>query len=83
MTTIVRVFMSGRRQALLLPARLRLRAKEFGVEQIGNGLWLHPQTSPEPDMGRWLQQFYARTEPLPENFLADRQDVAPQERDWS
>jgi antitoxin VapB len=33
-------------------------------------------------MGRWLQQFYASTEPLPEDFLADRQDAAPQERDW-
>ena len=82
MTIIARVFMSGRSQALRLPARLRLQAKEVRVEQVGNGLWLHPETPPEQDMGRWLQQFYDSTEPLPEDFLADRQDEVPQERDW-
>lgn len=82
MTITARVFMSGRSQALRLPARLRLQAKEVRVEQIGNDLWLHPETPSEQDMGRWLQQFYASTEPLPEDFLVDRQDAAPQERDW-
>jgi antitoxin VapB len=82
MAITARVFMSGRSQALRLPARLRLQAKEVRVEQIGNDLWLHPETPAEQDMGRWLQQFYASTEPLPEDFLADRQDAAPQERDW-
>lgn len=82
MTITARVFMSGRSQALRLPARLRLQAKEVRVEQIGNDLWLHPETPSAQDMGRWLQQFYASTEPLPEDFLADRQDAAPQERDW-
>ena len=82
MAITARVFMSGRSQALRLPARLRLQAKEVRVEQIGNDLWLHPETPAEQDMGRWLEQFYASTEPLPEDFLADRQDAAPQERDW-
>ena len=82
MAITARVFMSGRSQALRLPARLRLQAKEVRVEQIGNDLWLHPETPAEQDMGRWLQQFYVSTEPLPEDFLADRQDAAPQERDW-
>ncbi|MEI7785922.1 MAG: AbrB family transcriptional regulator [Betaproteobacteria bacterium] len=82
MAITARVFMSGRSQALRLPARLRLQAKEVRVEQIGNDLWLHPETPAEQDMGRWLQQFYTSTEPLPEDFLADRQDAAPQERDW-
>jgi len=34
-------------------------------------------------MGLWLQQFYADTEPLPADFLADRQDAPAQERDWT
>ncbi|MEN9904801.1 MAG: hypothetical protein RLZZ555_1366 [Pseudomonadota bacterium] len=83
MTITARVFMSGRSQALRLPAKLRLQAKEVRVEQIGNDLWLHPETPIEHDMGRWLQSFYASTEPLPADFLANRQDAPAQERDWS
>lgn len=83
MSTTIRVFMSGRSQALRLPAKLRLNATEVRVEQIGNDLWLHPELSVEHDMGRWLQSFYATTEPLPADFLADRKDEPAQERDWS
>jgi antitoxin VapB len=83
MSTKAKVFMSGRSQALRLPARLKLSAKEVHIEQIGTDLWLHPVTPPEQDMGRWLQHFYATTEPLPSGFLSDRQDSLPQERDWS
>lgn len=83
MTITARVFMSGRSQALRLPAKLRLQAKEVRVEQIGNDLWLHPVTPPEQDMGRWLQQFYGDTEALPADFLSDRQDAPAQERDWT
>jgi len=83
MSITARVFMSGRSQALRLPAKLRLQAKEVRVEQIGNDLWLHPEMPLEQDMGRWLQQFYATAQPLPADFLADRQDAPLQERDWS
>ena len=83
MTITAKVFMSGRSQALRLPAKLRLQAKEVRIEQIGKDLWLHPEAPAEQDMGQWLQNFYASTEPLPADFLADRQDAPPQERDWS
>jgi antitoxin VapB len=83
MSTIARLFMSGRSQALRLPAKLRLNGTEVRVEQIGNGLWIQPQAEPEQDMGRWLQAFYAQTEPLPKQFLAERDDAPPQERDWT
>ena len=83
MSTTAKVFMSGRSQALRLPARLRLTAKEVRIEQIGADWWLHPETAPEQDMGKWLQQFYAQSEPLPDDFLADRQDPPAQERDWT
>ena len=65
MTITARVFLSGRSQALRLLARLKLQAKEVRLEQIGKDIWLHPGTLPEQDMGLWLQQFYADTEPLP------------------
>ena len=83
MTITARVFMSGRSQALRLPARLKLQAKEVRLEQLGKDIWLHPETPPERDMGVWLQQFYADTEPLSADFLADRQDAPAQERDWT
>ncbi len=83
MTITARVFMSGRSQALRLPARLKLQAKEVRLEQIGKDIWLHPETPAEQDMGVWLQQFYVDTEPLPAEFLADRQDAPAQERDWT
>lgn len=82
MTITARVFMSGRSQALRLPAKLRLQAKEVRLEQIGNDLWLHPETPPEQDMGLWLQRFYEQTDPLPNDFLADRQDAPAQQRNW-
>lgn len=83
MTITAKVFMSGRSQALRLPARLRLTAKEVRIEQFGADLWLHPHTPPEQDMGLWLQGFYNSAAPLPDHFLADRQDLPPQARDWS
>lgn len=75
--------MSSRSQALRLPAKLRLQAKEVRIEQIGTDLWLHPETPPAQDMGLWLQQFYASSDVLPTDFLAERQDLPAQERDWS
>lgn len=83
MTTTAKLFMSGRSQAIRLPAKLRLQAQEVRIEQIGDALWMQPQLEPAADMGQWLQAFYASTEPLPADFLADRQDPLPQERDWS
>jgi len=83
MAITARVFMSGRSQALRWPAKLRLQAKEVRLEPLGNGVWLQPELPPEQDLGLWLQQFYASTEPLPADFLADRQDAPAQERDLS
>lgn len=82
MSITARVFMSGRSQALRLPARLKLQAKEVRIEQIGNDLWLHPEPPENKDMGLWLTQFYANTDALPSDFLADRQDTPAQKRDW-
>jgi antitoxin VapB len=83
MTVTAKVFKSGRSQALRLPAKLRLQVQEVRIEQIGNDLWVHPQTTVGNDMGRWLQEFYASSEPLPDDFLANRHDVPAQERDWT
>ena len=83
MTITAKLFMSGRSQAIRLPAKLRLAAKEVRIEQVGNAFWVQAEPSPEQNMADWLKGFYETTEPLPDNFLADRNDSPPQTRDWS
>jgi antitoxin VapB len=83
MTITAKLFMSGRSQAIRLPAKLRLQAQEVRIEQIGKALWVQPETAGNDNMGQWLQDFYATTEALPPDFLADREDAPPQERDWT
>jgi antitoxin VapB len=83
MTVTAKLFMSGRSQAIRLPAKLRLQAQEVRIEQIGDALWLQPQTGASDNMGQWLQQFYATTDALPADYLTDRIDNPPQERDWT
>jgi len=83
MTVTAKLFMSGRSQAIRLPAKLRLQAQEVRIEQIGDALWLQPQTGASSNMGQWLAQFYASTDALPADFLADRIDTTAQDRDWT
>jgi len=83
MTITAKLFMSGRSQAIRLPAKLRLAAKEVEIEPMSNGLWIRTPPVLDQDMGVWLKAFYASTQALPEDFLATRQDPPAQERDWS
>jgi len=83
MSITAKLFMSGRSQAIRLPAALRLAAKEVEIEQMGTSLWIRPQPDPNQNMGTWLKGFYASTEALPDDYLAERQDPPPQSRDWS
>jgi antitoxin VapB len=84
LSVTTKLFMSGRSQAIRLPAKLRLNAKEVRIEQVGNALWVSPEPTTGPQgMAQWLQDFYQNTPVLPETFLGERQDLAPQPRDWS
>jgi antitoxin VapB len=78
-----RLFMSGRSQALRLPAKLRLQGPDVDIEPMGQGLWVQPCPDPSEGLGDWLERFYADHPPLPETFLEDRGDQLPQQRDWS
>ncbi len=85
MITVAKLFMSGRSQAIRLPAKLRLQAQQVRIEKIGEALWIKPEVdTPTPtDMAQWLQAFYQSTDALPPDFMADRDDAVPQARDWS
>ena len=78
-----RLFMSGRSQALRLPARLRLRGSDVEIEPMGDGLWVQPCVDPAEGLADWLQRFYAEHPVPPDQFLEDRGDQLPQERDWA
>ena len=82
MKSKAKIFMSGRSQAIRLPAKLRLDAEEVMIEKVGNSMWLQPKSESRHNLGQWLQDFYSNFEPLPDDFLVDRQDSPPQERDW-
>ncbi len=83
MSITAKLFMSGRSQAIRLPAKLRLDAKEVRIEQVGHALWVQAEPEPGQNMADWLAKFYQTTEPLPAAYLADRMDEPPQSRDWS
>lgn len=83
MPVTAKLFMSGRSQAIRLPAKLRMDAKEVRIEQVGNAIWVQPQPLPGQSMADWLRGFYEVTAPSPDTFLANRSGSPPQKRDWS
>lgn len=83
MTTTAKLFMSGRSQAIRLPAKLRMDAKEVRIERVGKALWVQPEAAQDQSLADWLIEFYQSSAPLPDQFLAERSDALPQTRDWS
>ena len=83
MSTSAKLFMSGRSQAIRWPAKLRIDASEVVIERVGDAYLIKPQTQAPQNLGEWLRALYADTEPFPHNFLVERDDRPPQERDWS
>jgi antitoxin VapB len=83
MSIAAELFMCGRSQAIRLPAKLRLAAKQVRIERVGNALWVQAQPEPGQNMADWLAGFYKATEPLPAAFLADCIYAPPQSRDRS
>ena len=72
MTTTAKLFMSGRSQAIRLPAKLRMDAKEVRIERVGKALWVQPEAAQDQSLADWLIEFYQSSAPLPDQFLAER-----------
>ena len=79
MPKTAKVFMNGRSQAVRLPAEFRFDCRAVFIEKQGDGVILRPKLQ---NLGKSLAEFFARTEPFPDDFLADRQDELPQDREW-
>lgn len=79
MPQTAKLFMNGRSQAVRLPAEYRFAGKEVYIERQGDAVVLRPIA---PSLGDWLAAFYAHHQPFPADFLSDRQDEPPQDREW-
>jgi antitoxin VapB len=74
MPRIAKIFMTGGSQAVRLPAECRFDVEEVLVEKVGEKLVLSPKRSGWKD-------FFSASNDVPEDFLKDRVDPPPQERD--
>jgi antitoxin VapB len=74
MAHIAKLFMNGRSQAVRLPAEFRFSGREVLIERQGDAVILRPRPVGWDD-------FFARLSAVPADFLADREDPAPEERE--
>ncbi len=74
MSHTAKIFMNGRSQAVRLPAEYRFSCKEVYVERDGDRIILRPKPEGWDD-------FFARPSKIPEDFLSDRDDMLPQQRE--
>ncbi|MBC7542384.1 MAG: antitoxin [Candidatus Sericytochromatia bacterium] len=74
MAKVAKLFTNGRSQAVRLPAEFRFSGKEVLIERDGDKVVLRPK----PDS--W-GEFFGRPATVPADFLSDRQDPPPEQRD--
>ncbi len=72
-TQTAKIFQNGRSQAVRLPKEFRFEGKEVFIKRIGDQVIL----SPKPES--W-QEFFLSGEKSDSDFMTDRKDAAPQER---
>jgi antitoxin VapB len=72
--TVAKVIRSGKSQSVQLPAGMRLSADEVYVERTGEKLVLSPRPT------SWKAFFASRKRPT-RDFMATRDDSAPQVRE--
>jgi antitoxin VapB len=72
--SVARVFKSGNSQAVRLPKEFRFKGKEVEIFRRGDEVVLR-----EPARG--MARAFELLASLPSDFLSDRNDTPPQERD--
>ena len=74
MPKTAKLFKNGQSQAVRLPADFRFSGKEVFIEKQGDKVILRPKP-----MG-W-DDFFAAPSKVPDDFLAERIDAPPEEKD--
>lgn len=74
MPQTAKLFKNGRSQAVRLPAEYRFTTREVFIERQGDAVILRPKPQD------W-DEFFAHVSKVPSDFLADRTDLPPEERE--
>ena len=74
MTQSAKLFMNGRSQAVRLPAEFRFPGREVLIERHGDAVVLRPKPEGWDD-------FFARASQVPDDFLVEREDRRPEDRE--
>ena len=74
MPQTAKIFMSGSSQAVSLPAEFRFSGDEVFIEREGDAVIIRPKSSGWDD-------FFARPSQVPEDFMAERNDLTPEKRE--
>jgi len=74
MSKKAKLFQNGGSQAVRLPAEFRLEGDEVQIEKIGNTVVLRP-------IKRGWDEFFENPDKAPDDFLQDRKDDIPQDRE--
>jgi len=74
MAQTAKLFMNGRSRAVRLPAEFRFPGTEVLIAREGDAVVLRPKPEGWDD-------FFARPSRVPEDFLARRDDRAPEDRE--
>lgn len=74
MSKKAKLFQNGGSQAVRLPAEYRLEGDEVQIEKVGNTLVLRPLKHSWSD-------FFTNPKTAPDDYLQERDDAPPQERE--
>ena len=74
MAQTAKLFMNGRSQAIRLPAEFRFIGREVFIEKQGDAVIIRPKP-------RGWDDFFTRSSNVPADFLQNRSDPPPEERE--
>ncbi len=72
---VAKIFMNGRSQAVRIPKEYRFDVSEVYISKHGDNIVISPK-KPSWD------EFFNKPSAFNDDFLKDREDVPPQERDF-
>lgn len=72
---VAKIFYNGRSQAVRLPKEFRFNSSEVYIRKVGENLIVSPKRP------TW-QEFFSMPSAFGDDFLAERDNTPPQERDW-
>jgi len=79
MTQTVQLISDGKTQTVRLPPEFRFDCRDVYIEKQGDTVILRPK--PDNLAACW-RRFFETTEPFPDDFLKERGDALPQDREW-